>query len=95
MKKLYTKKESYDERELSADVLHPHSEELLQRTMVILREKMIGSQRKYGYSNGWSDTGWKEECQTELIRHIEKGDPKDVAIYAMFMIHHSWPTVLT
>ena len=78
--------------ELANSELHPRSVELLKNFMDALADKMIKSQIKYGYQDGWADDDWEEECREGLLKHMEKGDPKDVAIYAAFMWHHQWPT---
>ncbi len=70
--------------------LHPDSENLLKKCFAELREKMIRNEEKYGYSNEWLKHDWEEECRNELRRHLDKGDPKDVAIYAMFMMYRGW-----
>lgn len=70
--------------------LHPDSEKLLQQCFLQLREKMIRNEQKYGWTNEWLTSDWEDECRNEMKRHIEKGDPKDVAIYAMFMMFRGW-----
>lgn len=42
---------------------------------------------------GWEKDDWESECQLGLLRHLEKGDPRDVAAYCAFMDHHGWITV--
>lgn len=41
---------------------------------------------------GWDAPDWEDECRAGLLRHIEKGDPRDVAAYCAFMWHHGWIT---
>jgi hypothetical protein len=43
--------------------------------------------------SGWERDDWEKECQQGLLRHIEKGDPRDVAAYCAFMDYHGWVTV--
>lgn len=43
--------------------------------------------------SGWERDDWEWECQQGLLRHIEKGDPRDVAAYCAFMWHHGWKPV--
>jgi len=74
--------------------LHPDSEKLLAFYIKELRLKMISNQKKYGYSNEWLTYDWEKECSMELRKHLDKGDPKDVAIYAMFMMYRGWSTKL-
>lgn len=61
-----------------------------------LKEKSLNSIEKYGYSeDAWrDDVTWQDVCNKELIEHIQKGDPRDVAIYCAFMWHHGWKTFL-
>lgn len=72
--------------------LHPDSERMLNKCFVDLKEKMIQNQIKYGYTNEWMSQDWEEECKEHMMKHIFKGDPKDVAIYAMFMMIRGWST---
>jgi len=74
------------------EILSPVSEQLLGTTFEAIKAKMIRNQQKYGWTDEWHTRDWEDECRSELMRHIEKGDPKDVLIYAMFMIHHGWST---
>jgi hypothetical protein len=69
------------------------SQVLIQRFANAIGEKMRAAELKYGYSDGWRDGGWEWECRKHLREHLEKGDPRDVAIYAAFMWHHGWSTV--
>lgn len=73
--------------------LHPDNEILLAKVTEILREKMIRNEQKYGWTNDWLLHDWEDECREEMRRHLEKGDPRDVAIYAFFMIFRGWSTV--
>lgn len=73
-------------------VLHADIKWALNRFKEHLEEKLIAAQEKYGYSTEWLRDNWEEECRAELMRHIEKGDPHDVAIYAMFLWYHGWST---
>jgi len=74
------------------DELHPDSQNLLKVCFEELRLKMIKSQNKYGWSNEWLTQDWEDECRQQLIEHLQKGDPRDVAVYAMFMIYRGWTT---
>ena len=42
--------------------------------------------------SGWERDDWEKQCQQGLLRHLEKGDPRDVAAYCAFMWHHDWIT---
>ncbi len=72
--------------------LHIDSVKLVKDFAEALLEKLLKSQRKYGYTNGWLDPNWKDQCRIELDQHVDKGDPLDVAAYAAFLWYHGWPT---
>ena len=59
-----------------------------------LAEKLRAAEIKYGYSDSWISDRWKRRCQRQLIKHIKKGDPRDVAAYCAFMWHHGWETTI-
>lgn len=54
--------------------------------------KLRAAEQKYGYSTGWKDGDWMEECREKLKHHIRKGDPRDVAAYCAFLWFHGAPT---
>lgn len=66
--------------------------DLVSRFSLALLEKIIASEAKYGWRNGWLRNDWEAKCRAEMLRHIEKGDPRDVAAYCAFMWHHGWNT---
>jgi hypothetical protein len=68
--------------------LHPDTVELLERFMEALAEKLRKAEEKYGYSNGWKQDDWIDECRAKLLEHLAKGDPRDVAAYCAFLWHH-------
>lgn len=78
---------------LPAD-LHPATADLVARFAVALAEKLHAAEQKYGYSAGWADAGWMDECRADLIEHVHKGDPRDVAAYCAFLWHHGERTAL-
>lgn len=65
-------------------------EDLVQRFSEALLAKLRLAQSK-GRS-GWDQDDWEDACRTGLMRHINKGDPRDVAAYCAFMWHHGWST---
>lgn len=75
--------------------LHPGTAKLVRRFARALGNKLLSAQIKYGYSNNWQRDDWADECRAELMRHIAKGDPRDVAAYCAFLWHHDWPTAAT
>lgn len=72
--------------------LHPNTVNLVARFASALAEKLAAAERKYGYSDGWADAGWMDECRQKLVEHIAKGDPRDVAAYCAFLWHHGEST---
>ena len=66
--------------------------ELINRFSIALQRKLFEAQVKYGYEADWMNNDWEAECRKELMRHIEKGDPVDVAAFCAFMWHHAWST---
>lgn len=72
--------------------LHPDTQRLVLDFAQVMAEKLHAAQDKYGYSNGWLTDPWMDICKDEFRKHIEKGDPRDVAIYAAFMWKRGWPT---
>ncbi|WP_254215400.1 hypothetical protein [Burkholderia multivorans] len=75
-----------------SDELHPDTAKLVRRFARALANKLLAAQRKYGYSDNWMRDGWADECRAELMRHIHKGDPRDVAAYCAFLWHHNEST---
>lgn len=72
--------------------LHPDTAKLVRRFTRALANKLLAAQRKYGYSDNWMRDGWADECRGELMRHVHKGDPRDVAAYCAFLWHHNEST---
>lgn len=72
--------------------LHPDTAKLVRRFARALGLKLLEAQRKYGYSNGWIDPNWMNICRAQLMVHIHKGDPRDVAAYCAFLWHHNEST---
>lgn len=72
--------------------MHPRTAQLVTRFAKALAEKLAAAEKKYGYSDGWADPGWMDECRTRLIEHLGKGDPRDVAAYCAFLWHHGEST---
>lgn len=68
--------------------LHPATARLVARFAEALSEKLAAAEKKYGYSDGWADADWMDECRAKLLEHIQKGDPRDVAAYCAFLWHH-------
>jgi hypothetical protein len=72
--------------------LHPDTQDLVTRFATALAVKLHAVELKHGYSNGWKDPNWMDECRQKLIEHLAKGDPRDVAAYCAFLWHHCQST---
>ncbi|WP_233623967.1 hypothetical protein [Burkholderia vietnamiensis] len=72
--------------------LHHDTAKLVRRFARALANKLLSAQRKYGYSDNWMRDDWADECRAELMRHVHKGDPRDVAAYCAFLWHHNEST---
>lgn len=77
---------------LCLEGLHPATADLVRRFAAALAEKLAAAEKKYGYSDGWADPAWMDECRQKLMEHIAKGDPRDVAAYCAFLWHHGEST---
>lgn len=64
--------------------------ELVTRFSAALTGKLVASEIKHGWKNGWMRDDWRKELIDQLLKHIEKGDPRDVAAYCAFAWHHGW-----
>jgi hypothetical protein len=62
------------------------------RFAAALKGKLAAAEKKYGYSDGWAEPDWMQECRAKLVDHIAKGDPRDVAAYCAFLWHHGEST---
>ena len=58
-----------------------------------LAEKLHKADNKYGYGDLWAREDWRRRCQGQLIKHLKKGDSRDVAAYCAFLWYHKQPTV--
>lgn len=72
--------------------LHPATAALVHRFAKALADKLAAAEKKYGYSDGWLQTDWMDECREKPMEHIAKGDPRDVAAYCAFLWHHGAST---
>lgn len=72
--------------------LHPLTINLVVRFARALAAKLAAAEVKYGYSAGWAEDNWLDECRRQLTDHIDKGDPLDVAAYCAFLWHHGADT---
>lgn len=72
--------------------LNPNSAYLVSQFAGALAAKLHASQLKYGYQAEWSEKERIPAMRAELIRHVGKGDPLDVAAFSMFLWWHQQPT---
>lgn len=72
--------------------LHKDSQALVLKTAEVVAEKMRATELKRGLSNEWTKPDWGSACINDFLRHVDKGDPRDLAVYASMMIHHGWTT---
>lgn len=72
--------------------LHPDTARLVTDFAQALADKLLAAEMKYGYSNGWMNWDWMDECRDKLREHLAKGDPRDVAAYCAFLWFHGEPT---
>lgn len=81
-----------NEREGMAVALHPDTANLVRDFAAALAIKLRSAELKYGYATGWRDDDWEDKCKSDLIGHVMKGDPLDVAAFAAFCWKRGWST---
>lgn len=74
------------------DGLHPQTACLVDRFTVALKQKLRAAEIKHGYGDHWLAADWMDQCRQQLLLHLAKGDPLDVAAYCAFLWHHGEPT---
>ena len=81
---------------ISADLpkLHPATAHLIARFSRALADKLAAAEKKYGFSDGWTDRAAVDAMREDLWNHLDKGDPRDVAAYCAFLWHHGASTKL-
>ncbi|MBD2700126.1 hypothetical protein IC229_05735 [Spirosoma sp. BT702] len=65
---------------------------LLENFSAVLLDKLMANERKYGFGEAWKIPDWEEDLQRDMVEHIQKGDPRDTAIYSLFAWYHGWRT---
>jgi hypothetical protein len=70
--------------------LHPNTATLVRDFAEAMAKKLRASEVKYGWTANWMRKGWQGELAAELLRHVHKGDPIDVAAYCAFAWFHGW-----
>ncbi|MES2685717.1 MAG: hypothetical protein V4706_02785 [Pseudomonadota bacterium] len=76
----------------TAEELHPLTKNLVVRFARALARKLLVAEKKYGHTDGWAKDDWLDECRRQLLDHVDKGDPVDVAAYCAFLWHHNSST---
>jgi hypothetical protein len=72
--------------------LHDDTKKLVIGFAAAMAQKLAAAERKYGHSNGWTSPDWLDECRKQLLHHVGKGDPRDVANYCAFLWWHNEST---
>jgi hypothetical protein len=72
--------------------MHSATAALVGQFAFSLALKLALAEVKYGFENHWLSDGWKHGLAIELTKHVEKGDPRDVAAFCAFAWHHGWST---
>jgi hypothetical protein len=66
---------------------HDPLADLVSRFSAALLEKLRAAEQKYGRKDDWLDSNWEADCQRQLLEHVAKGDPRDVAVMNQ-LLHH-------
>lgn len=72
------------------DKLHADTVKLVKDFASAMAKKLRQAEIKHGYGNGWKDDYTRGRCACDLLEHLQKGDPIDVANYCAFMWFHGW-----
>jgi hypothetical protein len=64
--------------------------DLIDRFAVALKAKLAVARARG--KGSWESLDWMDECRRQLVEHIAKGDPRDVANYCAFLWHHGEST---
>jgi hypothetical protein len=72
--------------------LHVETKRLIQAFAVALADKARDAEVKHGFGDDWLSNLTETGCRIDLLGHLAKGDPRDVAIYCAFMWARGWAT---
>ena len=76
--------------------LKPATAQLVLDFAKALADKLAAAEVKYGYGDSWATPDAEDwphpKCFTDLVKHLQKGDPRDVAIYCAFLWYHGLST---
>ena len=75
--------------------LHPCTTTLVRDFAEAMAKKLRDSEIKHGWTANWMRQDWRDELASELLRHVRKGDPIDVAAYCAFAWFHGWSVAPT
>ena len=64
----------------------------IQQFAKALAFKLAKAEEKYGWGGAWLEESCVPAMREDLRKHIEKGDPLDVAAFAMFLWYHGATT---
>ena len=64
--------------------------ELAMRFAEALSSKLRRAEEKYNWRGAWKNPDWQSDLAKQIRRHVDKGDPLDVAAYCAFAWHHGW-----
>jgi hypothetical protein len=63
---------------------------LVERFSIALLAKMELAEKKYGFNHGYLRDDWADELRANIRKHVDRGDPRDVAAYCAFAWLHGW-----
>lgn len=79
---------------IDAPAGHSLTDYLIDRFATALKAKLHRTREKYGYQDEpWAKPSLVDAMREDLYRHLEKGDPLDVAAYAAFLWFHGASTI--
>lgn len=70
-------------------------ESLVNAFSAALLAKLEAAKEKYNYNDDWEEDGWQDSLNHQLLDHLKKGDPIDVAAYCAFAWFHDWKVSLS
>lgn len=72
--------------------LHVETKRLIQAFAVAVADKARDAEIKHGFGDDWLFSLTETGCRIDLLGHLAKGDPRDVAMYCAFMWARGWET---
>ena len=75
----------------TTDIVQPDDLMLcLERAFVSALAKAREAVLLLGFTDEWLHENWADYLRHDIRRHVDKGDPRDVIVYAAFALHHGW-----